>query len=68
MKELVLVAVLEDVLGSTVPSLTRLLFCSMLIAASVDFNSIKIDKNFSCLELYAGSSPASSANSQIQLR
>ena len=65
---LMLLAVLEDVLGSTRPSLTRLSFCCMLIAASVDFNFIKDGKNFSCLELYTGSSRASSANSQAQLR
>lgn len=63
-----LLAAVEDVLGSTMLSLTRLSFCRMLIAVSVDFNSIKIDENFSCLELYTGSSPASSATSKTQLR
>lgn len=45
-------AVPQDVLGSTRPSLASLSFCVWLIAVAVDSNSVKDDKNFICLEPY----------------
>lgn len=66
-KGLLLMTMLGDALGSTLWSLPRLSLCSVLVAVSADFSSIK-DKNFCFLNLYSGSSPATFASSQTHLR
>lgn len=61
------ITVLGDALGSPLGCLTRLSPWSELLTLSADFCSVK-DKNFSFLDLYSGSSAATFASSQTQLR